>query len=77
MQHSNPTHPDFTRGWCGLSFPLLLLLLLQGYGIGLPGQFSGQQGSEGYMQDGQEEEDDAAKAEADAEGALWLHDLGL
>jgi hypothetical protein len=42
---------------------------LQGYGM-LPGHFSGQQGSESYMQDGQDEEEDGSKAEANAEGAL-------
>jgi hypothetical protein len=51
----------------------LLLLLLQGYAMGLPGQFAGQQGCEGYLQEGQEEEYDEAKAEADAEGELWVH----
>eukprot|EP00882_Tetradesmus_deserticola_P017987 GHRQ01019298.1.p1 GENE.GHRQ01019298.1~~GHRQ01019298.1.p1 ORF type:complete len:345 (+),score=110.01 GHRQ01019298.1:151-1035(+) len=55
---------------------------LQSYGIGLAGQLMGQQGTEGYMQDGQEMQGEAIKlekAEADAEGTVTLagHSGGL
>ncbi|WIA44438.1 hypothetical protein OEZ86_007194 [Tetradesmus obliquus] len=62
---------------------------LQGYGMGLPAQMMGQQGSEGYMQqDIKQEEDEEggdatrlarAEAEADAEGTVTLagHSGGL
>lgn len=66
----------------GAATDLETLLLLQGYGMGLPAQMMGQQGSEGYMQqdikqEEDEEGDDAtrltrAEAEADAEGALFV-----